>query len=96
MMCISGQRTTLAGFEIHTVPANAASLKFLCSNVRFLQQIEVDAETIIGFFRAGYRLKDQIDRCSPFDGVQGRCHVRQHAGLCRYSIMLDDFGQHLQ
>ena len=41
--------------------------------VGFLEQLEVDAEGVVGLFGAGDGLEDEIDGCAAFDG--GECVV---------------------
>ena len=82
-MRFGGQCAALSSLKIHDVPADRAATQRKRGIIGLCQNGQADPEPAIGFFRARYRLKDEIDRGAEIDGLDGGRDMTQTAGLRR-------------
>ena len=80
----------MPGFKIHDVPADRAASQRKRGIVGLRQDRQADPEPSIGFFRASYGLKDEIDRGAEVDSLDRGCDMTQTAGLRRNIEALPD------
>ena len=71
----------MAGFKIHDVIANSASVKRLRGLLRFLQNAQIDAKAGVGFLGASDGLKHQIHRRASFHHLNLVGHMGENARL---------------
>ena len=96
VMGISGQRTALAGLEIHHIVAHGASVQRERRIPGLGQSCQIKSEAAVSRLGTADGLEYQIHRRLLFDGFQGVGNMGQDAGLGRNLVLSDHLIHHLQ